>query len=248
VSQDLKGEVGTRGLKSGMGSPGELGNFRYLELITGVFVGLLIISNLASTRIITFGPLTFDAGTLTFPLTYIIGDLLTETYGFARSRRIIWIAFLSLFLAFICLFIVSLFPAAPDYKDDAAWKAVMGMAPRIALASLLAFLVGEFANSMTLSKLKSRSPGKSPAMRFIVSTLAGQALDTLFFVGVAFLFVLPGKVLIALVYSNYLFKVGAEIILLPLSLYLCRKLKGAEKTDAVDKNIALNPFAWKVED
>ncbi|MDR2349822.1 MAG: queuosine precursor transporter, partial [Deltaproteobacteria bacterium] len=225
--------------------------FRFLELITGLFVGLLIISNLASTRIIAFGPLVFDAGTLVFPLTYVIGDLLTEVYGFARARRIIWTAFFSLFAAFFCLYVAGLFPGASDPETDKAWHSVMGIAPRIAIASLAAFLAGEFANSVTLAKLKFRSPERGPAGRFVLSTLVGQGFDTTIFVFVAFAGVLEGSVLLAVLCSNYAYKVAMEIIILPLSVFLSKKLKKAERTEdrpgsfAGERAPGLNPFVWK---
>jgi uncharacterized integral membrane protein (TIGR00697 family) len=122
----------------------------------------------------------------------------------------------------------------------------MSLTPRPALASIFAFLMGEFANSMTLSKLKSRSPNKGSAKRFVLSTLVGQVFDTLFFVSIAFLGVFPSEVILAILLSNYFYKVAIEVIFLPLSLFLASKLKGAEKIDHVDRNLALNPFAWRM--
>ncbi|MDR1165546.1 MAG: queuosine precursor transporter [Deltaproteobacteria bacterium] len=219
---------------------------QYLDLIAALFAGLLIVSNLASTRIIAVGPLTFDAGTLIFPLTYIFGDLLTEVYGFARSRRIIWIAFLSLLTAFLTLQLVSLFPASPDWGGDGAWREVMGLTPRVALASLVAFAAGEFANSMTLSRLKTRAPHKGPAWRFVASTLAGQVLDTLLFASIAFGGLLSAGLWAELLYSNYVYKVAIEILFLPLTLYIARKLKTAENLDALDYGVSLNPFSFRL--
>jgi uncharacterized integral membrane protein (TIGR00697 family) len=218
---------------------------RYLELITGLFAGFLLISNLASTRIIQVGFLSFDAGTLIFPLTYIFGDLLTEVYGFQKSRKVIWTGFLTLFLATILLHVTSLFPASPEWEGDSSWQAVMGLVPRLALGSLLAYLIGEFANSMTLAKMKAKAPHKGPALRFVVSTLVGQFFDTFIFALIAFLGVLESGLWWKLVGSNYLFKVGVEIILLPLTILIVRRLKKSEGLDPVDKNISLNPFKFK---
>ncbi|MDR2422638.1 MAG: queuosine precursor transporter, partial [Deltaproteobacteria bacterium] len=201
------------------------GEAKFLTLIAGLFAGFILISNLASTRIIQVGFLTFDAGTLMFPLTYIFGDLLTEVYGFAKSRQIIWTGFLTLVLATLCLYGASLFPSAPGWNGDEAWFAVMGLVPRLALASLVAYLVGEFANSMTLAKMKAKRPQTGPAWRFVASTLVGQFFDTLLFASIAFLGVLASGQWWALVGSNFIFKVGVEIVLLPLTLFVVRRIK-----------------------
>ncbi|MDR1086112.1 MAG: queuosine precursor transporter [Deltaproteobacteria bacterium] len=219
---------------------------RYLELITGFFVGFILISNLASTRIIAVGPLEFDAGTLMFPLTYIIGDVLTEVYGFARNRRVIWTGFFTLFLATFLLWLVSIFPPASGWNNDPAWQSVMGLMPRLAIGSLLAYLVGDFANAIILAKMKARRPHKSPAWRFVASTLAGQAFDTFIFASIAFLGVLDAKLWWILVLSNFVFKVGIEIILLPFTLFIVRKIKEYEDLDAVDLWTSYNPFQWNV--
>jgi uncharacterized integral membrane protein (TIGR00697 family) len=218
---------------------------RYLELITGLFAGFILISNLASTRIVKVGFLEFDAGTLMFPFTYIFGDVLTEVYGFAKSRKVIWTGFLTLFLATVLLWVASLFPAAPGWEGDAAWLTVMGLVPRLAIASLIAYLIGEFANSITLAKMKAKRPNKGPAFRFIASTLVGQFFDTILFASVAFLGVLDSGLWWKLVGSNYLFKVGVEIILLPLTILVVRKIKKTEGLDAVDREISFNPFSWR---
>jgi uncharacterized integral membrane protein (TIGR00697 family) len=228
-------------------SPQPIHKTRFLELFSGLFAGLLVISNLASTRLIEVGPfLVFDAGTLMFPLTYIFGDLLTEVYGYARARRVIWTAFLCQALAFLSLWLVTLFPVPPDGLEGAkAFDAVMGLVPRIALGSLIAFLIGEFTNSMVLSRMKKSRPGSSPAWRFIASTLAGQFLDTIIFASVAFAGLFPAGLWAHLVLSNYVYKVALEIVLLPLTLWTVRAIKRAEKLDTVDREVSLNPFLWK---
>ncbi|MDR1577150.1 MAG: queuosine precursor transporter [Deltaproteobacteria bacterium] len=221
------------------------GETRYLGLITGLFAGFLLISNLASTRIVQIGFLSFDAGALMFPMTYIFGDLLTEVYGFQKSRQVIWIGFLTLALATVLLYLASLFPPAPGWEGDAAWHSVMGLVPRLAMGSLVAYLIGEFANSMTLAKMKAKAPDKPPAIRFVVSTLVGQFFDTFLFTIIAFFGVLESGLWWKVVGSNYLFKVGVEVLLLPLTLIVVRRLKKAEKLDAVDKDISYNPFRWR---
>jgi uncharacterized integral membrane protein (TIGR00697 family) len=225
-------------------NPPPKGETRYLEAIAGLFAGFLLISNLASTRLIQVGFLQFDAGTLMFPLTYIFGDLLTEVYGFAKSRKIIWIGFITLALATLVLYLTSLFPPAKGWENDAAWHAVMGLAPRIALASFVAYLVGEFANSITLAKMKARRPDQGPAGRFVVSTLVGQFFDTTLFCSIAFLGAIDFKLWLILLGSNYIFKVGVEIVLLPLTVLVVRRLKKSENLDPIDREVSLSPFRF----
>jgi uncharacterized integral membrane protein (TIGR00697 family) len=203
------------------------GQTRHLGPITGLFTGLLIVSNICSNRLIVLGPLEFDAGTLMFPLTYIFGDLLTEVYGFRRARQVIWTGFAALFICAGCLRLAALFPAPAGYETSQAWDQALGQTPRIVLGSLCAYLAGEFSNALILSRMKAKGAG-GPARRFIVSTVAGQALDTLIFASIAFLGVLDRRLWLSLVVSNYVYKVGLEIILLPLTLLLSSRLKRAE--------------------
>jgi uncharacterized integral membrane protein (TIGR00697 family) len=193
---------------------------------------------------VELGPLAFDGGTLVFPLTYVLGDLMTEVYGYARARAVIWTAFLCLGLAFLCLGLTSLLPAPEGWQGAEAWNAVMTLSPRLAAASLLAFLTGSLVNAATLSRLKTRSPGKPPLGRFVLSSLAGEAADTLIFAAVAFLGILDGGLWLALVASNFVYKTGFEIALLPLTLWLARKAKKAEGRDPVDSGVSLSPFPW----
>jgi uncharacterized integral membrane protein (TIGR00697 family) len=219
---------------------------RYLELVAGLFTGFLIISNVCSNRLVVLGPLEFDAGTLMFPLTYIFGDVLTEVYGFARSRRVIWTGFLALFLATLCLRLASLFPEPEGFGGAGVWDQALALTPRLAFASLTAYLIGEFANSAILAKMKVRNR-QHTARRFIFSTAVGQSLDTCIFASIAFLGVLDNRLWLTLVISNYIYKVGFEIILLPVTLTVTRKIKKAEGLDVIDKNPSLNPFRWRLE-
>ncbi|MDR1035797.1 MAG: queuosine precursor transporter [Deltaproteobacteria bacterium] len=223
--------------------PARGGSFR-LETAAGLCSGLLIVSNLASTRMVELGPLSFDGGTLVFPLTYILGDLMTEVYGYARSRAVIWTAFLCLGLAFLCLHLVSLLPAPEGWEGAGAWNSIMVLSPRIALGSLAAFLAGSLVNAAVLSRMKARRPGRPPAWRFAASTLAGEAVDTLVFASVAFLGVIGGGLWAELAISNFVYKTAFEIVLLPVTLVLARRLKKAEGTDQVDTGVSLSPFPW----
>ncbi len=221
--------------------------YKYLDLITALFATLLIVSNFASTRIIDFAwGLSFDAGTLMFPLTYIFNDLLTEVYGYKRSRRVIWTGFLALTIALAAMALAGLFPPAEGWEGAAAWDAVMGFMPRIALASLAAYFVGEFVNSALLAKLKVKTGGRFLGFRLIGSTLAGQFFDTFIFAAIAFIGVLDWQLWWTVVISNYIFKVGLEIIFLPLTARVVNFIKRAENSDVYDRETSFSPFQWSV--
>jgi uncharacterized integral membrane protein (TIGR00697 family) len=176
-----------------------------------------------------------------FPLTYIFGDLLTEVYGFQKSRQVIWTGFLALFISTGCIYLASLFPAPEGYDIAQAWDQALSLTPRIVLGSLVAYLFGEFSNAITLSKMKAKGTN-GPAQRFIISTLIGQTFDTLIFSSIAFLGLLDRRLWLTLVISNYVYKVGLELILLPLTLHCSKLLKKAEGLDALDHNLSINPF------
>ena len=201
---------------------------RHLEVIAGLFIGLLIISNICSNRLVALGPLEFDAGTLMFPLTYILGDVLTEVYGLRRSRRVIWTGFLALAILAGSLKLSAFLPAPEGWDGAAAFDAAMGLTPRLALGSLFAYLAGELANSGILARMRAKSPDSGPAGRYLASTVAGQAIDTLAFATIAFLGVLDGQLWVTLGASNYVYKVGLEVVLLPLTLRATAALKRAE--------------------
>ena len=220
-------------------------SYKYIDLITGLFATLLIVSNFASTRIIEMGGgLSFDAGTLMFPFTYIFNDLLTEVYGYNRSRRVIWIGFMALTISAVSLGLVGLFPPAEGWELADAWDSIMGLVPRIVGASLLAYFVGEFVNSYVLAKLKVKTEGKHLWFRLIGSTAVGQIFDTLIFASIAFIGVLDWDLWLTLVVSNYVFKVGIEIILLPFTAFVVSRIKKAEGADVYDRQTRFSPFRW----
>lgn len=220
-------------------------SYKYIDLITGLFATLLIVSNFASTRIIDMGGgLSFDAGTLMFPFSYIFNDLLTEVYGYNRSRRVIWIGFMALTISAVSLGLVGLFPPAEGWEQAEAWDAIMGLVPRIVGASLLAYFVGEFINSYVLAKLKVKTGGKYLCFRLISSTAIGQVFDTLIFASIAFIGVLNWDLWLTLVVSNYVFKVGVEVILLPLTAFAVSRMKKAEGSDVYDRETKFSPFRW----
>ncbi|MGF1496147.1 MAG: queuosine precursor transporter [Elainellaceae cyanobacterium] len=216
--------------------------FRHLDTITALFVAVLLISNIASTKIVDFGPFTFDGGTLLFPLSYIFGDILTEVYGYARSRKVIWLGFLSAFILSVTLIIVGALPPAADWEYQAAYDQILGLTPRIVAGSLIAYFAGGFSNSFTLAKLKLLTQGRQLWLRTIGSTLIGQLVDTALFVVVAFTGVLSGSLLATIILSNYLFKCGVEILFTPVTYWITNWLKQQEREDFYDVNTDFNPF------
>ncbi|UQZ89958.1 transporter [Deltaproteobacteria bacterium Smac51] len=224
------------------------GSFKFLDLITALFATLLIVSNYASTRIIDLpAGLSFDAGTLMFPFTYIFNDLLTEVYGYKRSRRVIWIGFLALLISALSMGVVGLFPPAEGWEQAAAWDSVMGVVPRIVVASLAAYFVGEFVNSVVLAKLKVKTGGRHLWFRLIGSTAVGQIFDTLIFASIAFIGVLDWDLWLTLVISNYIFKVGIEVVFLPVTAWVVNSFKKIEKSDVYDRQTSFSPFHWSVD-
>ncbi|MBN2127571.1 MAG: queuosine precursor transporter [Candidatus Diapherotrites archaeon] len=220
----------------------KVNSFKFLAPITGLFVAVLIISNIASTKITDLGFLVFDAGTLLFPLSYIFGDILTEVYGYKKSRQVIWTGFISLILMSLIFWIIGLLPAAADWNNQEAFELILGIVPRIVIASLIAFFLGEFSNSFILAKMKIWSKGKNLWQRTIGSTLIGEGIDSIAFVLIAFYGVLPNELLIAIIASNYVFKVGIEILFTPITYWITGFLKKQEGVDVYDTNTDFNPF------
>lgn len=223
--------------------------FRYFDLILGAFAVTLVISNIASTKVATLnlGALkpVFDGGTFLFPLTYIFGDVLTEVYGYARSRRVIWFGLAMNLLASLTFALVGLLPTDPTSPTKGAFETVLGFVPQIVLASTVAFFVGEFLNAFVLAKLKVATNGKWLWVRTIGSTLVGEAADTLTFTLIAFGIganALPPAVLWSIIAFNYAYKVGLEVLLTPVTYAVVRFLKRAEGVDHFDRGTDFNPF------
>jgi uncharacterized integral membrane protein (TIGR00697 family) len=206
-------------------------------------VAVLLISNVASSKVLSLGPLTFDGGTILFPASYIFGDILTEVYGYRKSRRVIWIGFFAALLMSLTFIVVGALPPAGDWDGQAAWDRILGLTPRIVLASLLAYWVGEFANAYVLARMKVATAGRRLWTRTIGSTLVGEGLDTLIFCVAAFAGTMPNTLLGAIIVSNYLFKVGVEVLFTPVTYVVVGRLKAAEGLDAYDAGISFNPFS-----
>ena len=229
---------------------------RYFDIIMAVFVTVLVLSNIASSaKIVDLGfslfnvPMAFDAGTILFPVSYIFGDVLTEVYGYKKSRRVIWAGFACLALSAGVFWAVSVLPGEATwqgYAGDNAYNAILGgmSTGGIVLASLAGFWTGEFTNSFVLAKIKVWMNGRWLWVRTIGSTLLGQLVDTVMFVVVASLFgVFPWSLFIALTVTNYLFKCGVEALMTPVTYGVVGFLKKAENEDYYDKETNFNPFA-----
>ena len=217
-------------------------NLLYFDIIMALFVAVLIISNIAATKMLKLGPFTFDGGTILFPLSYIFGDILTEVYGYKRARRVIWTGFFCTFLMAAILMIVGKLTPAADWPFQDAYMAILGMTPRIVLASLIAYFAGSFSNSFSLAKIKIATKGKWLWLRTIGSTIVGEGIDTILFILIAFWGVLPASLLLTVIISNYIFKVGVEVIITPLTYKVVGFLKRREGVDVYDVNTNFNPF------
>jgi uncharacterized integral membrane protein (TIGR00697 family) len=217
-------------------------NYKYYSIITGIFVAALLISNVLDTKVFILFGLTLPAGIILFPIVYLFGDIFTEVYGYKASRKAIWTAFFSLLMAVVFFKIGELIEPAPFWENQQAFVDILGKIPRIATASVVAFFLGEFTNSITLSKMKLKSAGKSMPLRFIVSTIFGQAVDTTVFVLIAFAGLMPFDALISITLSAWAFKVIWEVIALPITIPVVKWLKRTENEDAFDNDVNYNPF------
>ena len=198
--------------------------------IVAVFVGILLISNIGATKLIAFGPLITDGGVFLFPLTYIIGDILSEVYGWKAARRAIFTGFAMSVLAAFTFYLVQISPAAGAYEFQDAFESVLGFVPRIVLASILGYLVGQLLNAYVLVKIKQRTKEKHLWVRLIGSTVIGEFADTLVFCTVAFYGVVTGANFINYVLLGYLYKTLLEVFLLPASYPIIKAIKKREPT------------------
>lgn len=243
-------------------------NYRYLDFVVAAFVTALLMSNVGTAKLISVAPsLIIDGGTLLFPLTYIFGDILTEVYGYARSRRVVWSGFFASGLSALLLFLIARAPGAPEWSlyvyermvtvlgadatvdkaafGQAAYDAILGgvSTGAIVLASLVAYFAGEFSNAFVLARLKVKTRGRFLWTRTIGSTLVGQGVDTSVFTFVAtVLGVFPWSAFSSLVLANYIFKVAVEVLFTPITYIIVNRLKHLENEDFFDINTDFNPF------
>lgn len=222
--------------------------YRYYDFIMAAFVTILICSNLISAQKrveIRLGELSFifGAGVLFFPISYLFGDILTEVYGYARSRKVVWAGFAAIIFASAMSWVVVNLPPDPRWKNQAAFQAVFGNAPRIVLASIAAFFVGEFVNSFVMAKLKVKTAGRWLWVRTIGSTMVGEMADSLIFYPIAFLGIWEVDRVVQVLISNYCLKVGWEVVATPLTYKVVGFLKRAEHEDFYDVDTDFTPFS-----
>ena len=226
------------------GSTGALRHFRYFDYVMAAFVAILLLSNLiGAAKLSTIEGFTFGAGILFFPVSYVIGDVLTEVYGYANARRCVWMGFAALiFMAFMSWVVVAMPPAA-GWQGQAAYESVFGSTWRIVLASIAAFWAGEFVNSFVLAKMKVWTDGKRLWTRTIGSTVVGQAVDSAIFYPVAFLGVWDTATVVTVMVTNWALKVAWEALLTPVTYAVVGWMKAREGVDVYDSNTEFSPFA-----
>jgi uncharacterized integral membrane protein (TIGR00697 family) len=217
-------------------------HYKYFSIITGLFTACLVISNILDTKFFQVGSTVFPAGIILFPVVYVFGDVFTEVYGYSQSRKAIWTGFFSLLVLILSLEIARRLPAASFWQSQEAFDSILGKVPRIVIASITAYFAGEFVNSFTIAKLKIKQDGKAMPIRFIASTVFGQAVDTFVFIVIAFTGSMSVTEMAQVFLSAWLFKVLWEVIALPVSIPLVKWLKKVENEDYYDKGTNFNPF------
>ncbi|MBV9499190.1 MAG: queuosine precursor transporter [Acidobacteriaceae bacterium] len=217
--------------------------YRYLDAFIILFVTVLLVSNIVAAKFFALGPLRVSAAQILFPITYIFGDIFTEVYGYAASRRAIWYGFFASFILVGLTYIAVIIPPAPEYRDEAAFATIFKPVGRIVLASLLAYWCGEFANSFTLAKLKLMTKGRYLWTRTIGSTVVGQAVDTTVVMFAAFYGTRPTSVILKLILAGYLIKVIYETLMTPVTYWIVNFLKRTEHVDYFDYDTNFSPFA-----
>jgi uncharacterized integral membrane protein (TIGR00697 family) len=225
--------------------------YRYFDLVLAAFVVVLVCSNLigpakaAQITLPLIGPVTFSAGVLFFPISYIFGDVLTEVYGYSRARRVIWAGFAALVFASIMAAVVVALPPAPTWENQRVYEIAYGNTWRIAGASMVAYFCGEFVNSYVLAKMKVRSEGRFMRTRFVASTVAGEAVDSSIFYPLAFYNsgIMPDELVMTLMISQFITKTLVEIVFLPVTTRVVTALKAAENEDYFDRDTDFSPFA-----
>jgi uncharacterized integral membrane protein (TIGR00697 family) len=225
-------------------------SYRWLPLITAVFVTTLVVSNIIAVKVVEVAGLVVPAAVILFPVAYIFGDILTEVYGYARARQVIWTGFFCNLLAVAAFWVGGLLPAAPFWtagpfgdpqSAQEAYQAILGFTPRLLLASFIAYLVGEFLNAFVLAKLKIRTGGRFLWLRTIASTLVGQGADSVVFLSVAFWGIFSTGDLQRAILSQWLFKVVYEVLATPLTYLVVNALKKSEGEDYYDRDTDFNP-------
>ena len=227
---------------------------RWLPAITAVFVTSLIVSNIIAVKLIAVGPFFLPAGILIFPISYIFGDILTEVYGYARARRVIWIGFVCNLIAVVIIWLSIQIPPAPFWSagsmgspqpSQEAYRAILGFTPRLLAASFVAYLFGEFLNSFVLAKMKIATHGRHLWLRTISSTVVGQLGDSGIFILLAFYGTIPSTVLGPMIVTQWVVKSAYEALVTPFTYIGVNYLKRVEREDYYDRETNFNPVIWR---
>lgn len=217
----------------------------WFVVIACVFVTCLITANIIAVKIIWVLGFPVPAGIIIFPLSYLFGDVLTEVYGYGAARRVIWLGFACNLLAVIAIYLGGIAPAAPFWTQQLAYNSILGFAPRLLLASFIAYLVGEFTNSFVLAKLKIATKGRWLWTRTIGSTLVGEGLDTLIFISIAFGGIFSPQIILVTILTQWVLKVAYEVIATPFTYLVVGFLKQREKLDTYDYRTNFSPILFR---
>lgn len=229
-------------------------HYRYFPALTGIFVTCLIISNIIAIKPIAIGPLFLPAAIIIFPISYLLGDILTEVYGYGRTRQVIWLGFACNTLSAAAIYLSITIPPAPFWvlikfpspeKSQEAYAAIFGFTGRLLMASFVAYLIGEFLNAFVMAKVKILMQGRYMWVRTILSTVTGQLADSSIFIIAAFYGTLPSAILINMILTQWLIKSMYEAVLTPITYLIVHFLKKAEHEDFYDYETNFNPFALK---
>ncbi len=215
----------------------------WFVVVVAIFITCLLIANIVAVKLVTIFGLTVPAGIIIFPISYICGDVLTEVYGFRRARQVIWLAFGCNLLAVAAIWVGGILPPAAFWDAQPAYQRILGFTPRLLLASFCAYLIGEFANSAVLAKMKVLTRGRMLWVRTIGSTFVGQGLDSLIFVTVAFVGIIPPADMVSAIVTQWLFKVAYEAVITPVTYAVVNFLKREEGIDVFDQDTSFNPLA-----
>jgi len=218
------------------------GYSRWFVLIAAMFVTCLVTANIIAVKLVSVFGLVVPAAVIVFPISYILGDVLTEVYGYERARQVIWLGFICNLIAVLAIWVGGALPPAPFWEDQAAYESILGYAPRLLAASFVAYLIGEFSNAFVLAKMKIATQGRWLWTRTIGSTLVGQGLDSLVFITLAFAGTIPAGGLASAVMTQWLFKSAYEAAVTPLTYAVVNFLKRQEGVDVYDLDARFNPF------
>jgi uncharacterized integral membrane protein (TIGR00697 family) len=223
-------------------APASAARSPWFILIVAVFITCLIVSNIIAVKLISVAGLVLPAAVIVFPISYIFGDVLTEVYGYSQTRRVIWLGFFCNLLAVIAISLGQLLPAASFWQDQKAYEAILGYSPRLLAASFTAYLVGEFANSLVLARMKVATQGRWLWTRTIGSTLVGEGLDSLVFITLAFAGTIPSDGIVSAIVTQWLFKTAYEVVATPATYGIVNFLKRKEQLDVYDTDTRFNPL------